>query len=176
MSLLIEPSNQQLVNPTRKQARARQVLAPRHFAKNGAARDEAERRLAQESEDKKRDIQQSQPSKPTPQVDNVLKWPSAGKTSNNEKQISSKANISPRRIADANDVSVNQEDVMLNNLNLPEKSPANSPTVRDSTNEADQTTPQQEFRAENQASAHGTAAESASEEHGSLTYGSQHQL
>ena len=82
-----------------------------------------------ETEDKKRGVQQSWQSKPKPQVDNVLKWPSASQTSNNEKSISSKANISPRRIADANDVPVNQEDVMLNNLNLPEKSPASSPSV-----------------------------------------------
>jgi hypothetical protein len=129
-----------------------------------------------ETEDKKRGVQQSWQSKPKPQVDNVLKWPSASQTSNNEKSISSKANISPRRIADANDVPVNQEDVMLNNLNLPEKSPASSPPVKDTQNEADQAAPQQELKAENQASAHGTAADSVSEEPMSLSIASQHPL
>ena len=78
-----------------------------------------------------------------------MKWPSASKTSNNETSISSKANISPRRIADANNVPVNQEDVMLNNLNLQEKSPARTPTGKDTNNEADQTASQQEPKTEN---------------------------
>jgi hypothetical protein len=73
-------------------------------------------------------------------------------------------------------VPVNQEDVMLNNLNLQEKSPASSPTVKDTKNDADQTTPQQESKMENQASAHGTAADSVSEEIVCLTIASQHQL
>lgn len=131
--------------------------------------------MATETEDKQRGVQQSWQSKPQPQVDDVLNWPSASQTSNNEKSISSKAN-SPRRIADANDAPANQEDVMLNNLNLPEKSPASSPLVKDMTNEADQAASQQDLKAENQPSAHGTATDSASEEPVSLSTASQHPL